>query len=49
MKAEKRKIVVGGLSVLGVAMLVAGAVGGILPPILTGIGFLLLAWGHTGG
>ena len=46
---QKRKIVVGGMLVLGIAMIVIGAMAGIAPPILTGVGFLLLAWGQAGG
>ena len=46
---QKRKIVVGGMVVLGIAMIVIGAMAGIAPPILTGVGFLLLAWGQAGG
>lgn len=45
MDAKKKRVVVGGLVVLGLAMIVIGGVGGLVPPVLTGIGFLLLAWG----
>jgi len=41
----RRAVVVGGLGLLGLAMLVLGAVAGLAPPILTGVGFLLIAWG----
>lgn len=45
MTKSKSTIVCLGLAILGVAMIVIGAMGGIVPPILTGVGFLLLAWG----
>lgn len=45
MTKRKATIVSLGLAVLGVAMIVIGAMGGMVPPILTGVGFLLLAWG----
>jgi len=32
-------------AVVVVAMLAIGAVAGMAPPILTGVGFLLIAWG----
>jgi len=46
MVKHKNKIVTGGLAVLGIVMIVLGLQSGILPPTLTGIGFLLMAW-HT--
>jgi len=48
-RQQKRKIVAGGMLVLGLAMIVIGAIGQMPPPILTGVGFLLLAWWHAGG
>lgn len=48
MNGKKKAIVAGGLILLGIAMIVLGAKGPILPPILTGVGFLLLAWGQIG-
>jgi|GEM_PF-1540128 len=47
MKAKKRMIVVSGLIILGIAMLVIGAMGRLVPPALTGVGFLLLAWAES--
>lgn len=44
MKLPKNKIIAGGLGILGIAMIYLGQTAGILPPTLTGIGFLLLAW-----
>ncbi|MEO1009259.1 MAG: hypothetical protein AAFX79_11895 [Planctomycetota bacterium] len=44
--AKKRLIVSLGLAVLGVAMIAIGGIAVLVPPILTGIGFLLLAWYH---
>lgn len=44
---RKRPIVVGGLVVLGIAMIVAGPVRMLLPPVLPGVGFLLLTWAHA--
>lgn len=41
---QKKMIVVWGLVLLGVAMIVIGAMGPLVPPVLTGVGFLLLAW-----
>ncbi|MEM6490307.1 MAG: hypothetical protein AAF684_00145 [Pseudomonadota bacterium] len=40
----RTKIIAIGLAVIGLAMIVIGAMAGILPPPLTGIGFLLIAW-----
>jgi hypothetical protein len=34
--------------VLGIGMILIGVFGGLLPPALTGAGFLLLAWAHGG-
>jgi len=48
MNENKKRAVVIGLSVLGIAMIAIGAVAMMLPPALTGLGFLLLAWGFTG-
>jgi len=48
MKEKKQRVVVVGLIVLGVAMLAIGAVGALIPPAITGLGFLLLAWGLSG-
>ena len=45
MTKSKATIVSLSLAVLGIAMIVIGAMGSIVPPILTGVGFLLLAWG----
>lgn len=45
MTKRKAAIVSLGLAILGVAMIIIGAMGPIVPPILTGVGFLLLAWG----
>lgn len=41
---QKQMVVVVGLGLLGIAMIVIGAVGLLMPPALTGFGFLLLAW-----
>lgn len=41
----KNKIIAIGLALLGIAMILIGLSGGLLlPPVLTGIGFLLLTW-----
>lgn len=48
MAKHKAMVIAIGLGVLGVAMIVIGAMGMILPPALTGVGFLLLAWGSVG-
>ncbi|MFG0327247.1 MAG: hypothetical protein ACF8SC_08305 [Phycisphaerales bacterium JB037] len=45
MNARKKPIVLGSLAILGIAMIVIGAIGWLVPPILTGVGFLVLAWG----
>lgn len=48
MKENKKNIVAIGLVLLGIIMLVLGFVAGpkiMLPPIITGLGFFLLAWG----
>lgn len=47
-KQQKNNIAAGLLAVLGVAIGVIGAIGGIAPPIITGIGFLVLAWALYG-
>lgn len=44
-RRQKQKIVIGGMIVLGLTMIVIGGIAGLVPPILTGVGFLLLAWG----
>jgi len=49
MDKRKRTIVMSGMAILGIAMIVIGALAGMAPPILTGVGFLLLAWGYSGG
>lgn len=46
---QKAMIVSVGLLVLGVAMLVIGTAAKLVPPALTGVGFLLLAWAHWPG
>lgn len=46
MLKHKSKIITFGLGVLGIAMILIGSQSGMLPPTLTGVGFLLLAW-HT--
>jgi hypothetical protein len=48
MVKKKRGVVVWGLVALGVAMIVIGGVGGLVPPALTGVGFLLIAWMEGG-
>lgn len=47
MNAKKRMIIVSGLVILGIAMLVIGVMAKLVPPALTGVGFLLLAWGQS--
>ena len=47
MKKYQKTIVVGGLIVLGVAMLVIGGVARLVPPAITGVGFLLIAWAES--
>jgi hypothetical protein len=45
MSTAKRKQIAGLLlATLGVAMIVIGLVGGMAPPILTGIGFFVTTW-----
>ena len=44
MLKHKNKIIAAGLTILGVAMIYLGQTAGILPPTLTGVGFLLIAW-----
>ncbi len=46
MSEGRRRVLTWGMVALGVAMIVVGAIGGLLPPVLTGIGFLLVAWAH---
>lgn len=41
---KKSKITAYGLTLLGLAMVIIGATGAIAPPIITGVGFFLLAW-----
>lgn len=43
-RAKKQRIAGVGVGALGVAMIVIGAMGGLAPPVITGVGFLLLAW-----
>ncbi len=45
----KNRIAVVGLLILGVTMIVIGAMGSIAPPIITGVGFALIAWAWPGG
>jgi uncharacterized membrane protein YbaN (DUF454 family) len=45
MSTAKRKQIAGlVLATLGVAMVVIGLVGGLVPPVLTGIGFFVTTW-----
>lgn len=37
-------IAVWGLVLLGIVMIVIGAMGPIAPPIITGVGFFIIAW-----
>jgi len=46
---HKRTALVSAMAVLGLAMIVIGALGGLVPPILTGVGFLVIAWANAGG
>ncbi len=41
---QKTALAVWGLVVLGIAMIAIGALGAIAPPIITGVGFFLIAW-----
>ncbi|KAF0095746.1 MAG: hypothetical protein E1N59_522 [Puniceicoccaceae bacterium 5H] len=43
-KTQKFRVAAITLLVLGVAMLIGGIAGGLVPPALTGIGFLVLGW-----
>jgi len=45
MNAKQRtQLVLWALVFLGIAMIVIGAMGPIAPPIITGVGFILIAW-----
>lgn len=44
MLKHKNKIIALALAILGVTMIYLGQNAGILPPTLTGVGFLLIAW-----
>ena len=48
MPKGKRRVLAVGLLVLGVAMLVIGGAMMMAPPAITGVGFVLLAWGFSG-
>ena len=48
-RTRKKTVLVAVMIVLGLAMIVVGAVGGMAPPILTGVGFLVIAWANAGG
>lgn len=42
---NKNKIICIGTGVIGVALILLGVMGGMaLPPILSGVGFLMVAW-----
>ncbi len=41
---QRTQIVQWLLIILGLAMIVIGALGPIAPPIITGVGFLAIAW-----
>ena len=41
---QRTRIVQWLLIILGLVMIVIGALGPIAPPIITGVGFLLIAW-----
>lgn len=41
---KKRRSAAVMLLLLGIAILVIGAIGGLAPPIITGLGFFVLAW-----
>ena len=45
---QKTAIAVWGLVLLGIVMIVIGAIGPIAPPIITGVGFFLIAWWMRG-
>lgn len=46
--ATRTKTAASVLALLGIAMIVIGALGPIVPPIITGVGFLLIAWWMVG-
>jgi len=46
--AKKRKIAAALLVVLGIAIGVIGAAGAMAPPIITAIGFFVIAWALAG-
>ena len=41
---SKNAIALWGLVLLGIAMIVIGAMGMMAPPVITGVGFILIAW-----
>ena len=43
-QAKRTKITALGMVLMGVTMIVIGALGPIAPPIITGLGFFLFAW-----
>lgn len=45
---QRTQIVQWLLIMLGLAMIVIGAMGPIAPPIITGVGFFLIAWWMSG-
>lgn len=47
-KQQKYNIAAGLLAVLGLAIGTIGLIGGLVPPIITGIGFLVLGWALYG-
>lgn len=51
MGVQKQRIVTVGLIVLGATMIGLGLLGPrvIVPPIVTGVGFFLIAWGGLAG
>ena len=44
MLKHKQKIIISGLGVIGILLILLGLAGGALPPLLSGVGFLLLTW-----
>lgn len=48
MPKGKRRVLTVGMLVLGIAMLVIGGYAEMAPPAITGVGFVLLAWGFSG-
>jgi len=46
MLQQKEKIITYGLGAIGVLMILLGVMKGMPPPMLTGVGFLLLTWGR---